>query len=188
MDFIKLDEIKKLLTEVDIQQSSLILSDTQIESIKNQIELNPHEELRKGNCLVNAFRGAQNANAEIVEGVAYVTVEKDEIQSETIIKHVWNSLNDNHFDITKDFVWPNLSVNLIHIEYFIVGSFPLSEYKADGNTLEFKSNADLIASSLRYLKTKENVFFILNSLGLEKTHHEQLLVECIDEVKNNKHE
>jgi len=188
MDFLTLEEIKKQLTEVDIQLSSLILSENEIDSIKNHIDLNPPEELRKGNCLLNAYRVAENANAEIVEGIAYVTVENDVMQSETIIKHAWNSFNGNYFDITRDFVWANLSVKLIHIEYYFLGNFPLKTYKIDGNILEFKSNADLIASSLRYINTKKNVLIILNSLGLEKKYHEKLLKECIDEVKNKSHE
>ena len=186
MDFLNLDEIKEKLKDAEIKPSSQILNKDQIELIKDKIELNPVEEFGKGNCLGYAFRVAQNTNATIVEGVARVLVEKDGTQDETVIKHAWNILDGNHFDVTKDYVWPSLSPNLLKSQYYLVNNYSLSEYNLDGNAIEFKSSVDLIAASLRYLHTKNYVLNDLSSFGLDKKYYEQLLTECIKDVKENK--
>jgi hypothetical protein len=185
MDFLNFIQLKEALVDTQITESSETLSRERIEEIKNKIELKPTEEIGKGQCLLNAFRVAEITNAGIVEGVAYVEVEKDDTKSETFIKHAWNILDGKHFDITKDYVWPNLSVRLLKIEYLYESEYLSNDYNLDGITLDFKSGVDLIASSLRYQHTKDSVLSILHCLGLDKKHHKQLLNECINSIKEN---
>ncbi|MFC6098367.1 hypothetical protein ACFPVY_17095 [Flavobacterium qiangtangense] len=185
MIFLEYDQLKETLKEAQTVISSEIINEEQMEQVKNLIELKPAEEIGKGQCLYNAYQVANATGAKIVEGIANIQVEKEGLESTTIIKHAWNILNGNQFDITKDLVWPNLSVNLKEINYLSAEEFSKSDYILDENILKFNSQVDLMATSLKFLKTKEIILLYLNSMGLDKIFYEQLLTDCINSIKEN---
>lgn len=185
MNFLNYEQLKDTLKEAQIITCSEILNNEQIEQIEKSIELNPAEEFGMGQCLFNAYQVAKVTNANIVEGIAYVRVEKDGSESTTFIKHAWNILDENQFDITKDSVWSNLSVKLNEINYLSTKEFSKDDYLLDKDILEFNTQVDLMATSLRFLKTKEIILVTLNSMGLDKNFYEQLLIDCINTIKKN---
>jgi hypothetical protein len=186
MEILKKDELLELLTKVEITNSSKILTEDEIESVKSRIDLNPVEVPGMGNCLLNAFRVAEVTGSDIVEGVAHVIAEKDGKESETIIKHAWNFKDNIHFDVTRDYVWTNFSFDLAHSEYHFTKKFTTRDYNLDEDSIEFNSNVDLIASSIKFFHTKQIVLSVLYSLNLDEMFHEQLLNECIKLIKEKK--
>ena len=186
MKILDLNKSFELLEEVNVSESREAINQKQIGEIKKIIDLKPPEEFGTGNCLPNAYSVAQITGAEIVEGIAYVKVRSGDILNETIIKHAWNIIDGQHFDVTKDYVWPNLNALLENIDYEMRESFSYNDYIPEGNKVGFKSNSDQIAVSLRYQFTKKNVLNSLNSLGLEFEHQENLLKECQTGLKKSK--
>ena len=185
MNYLKFSELKESLKNAHVIECSNLLSEEQIEKIKTQIELKATEEFGTGKCLLNAFKVAEVSKAEIVEGVAHVICKKDDVESFTFIKHAWNILDGKQFDITKDYVWPNLSIELMKIDYLYASQFSSESYDIDEGVLSFSSQVDLMANSLRYLHTKDLVMDTLNNFGLDKKHYEQLLTECIKLTRKN---
>lgn len=179
MEFLSIDQVKKLTRDVQLRPTTEVLNEDVIDLIKSSIELKPITEFAKGKCITNAVKVAEITKANIIEGIAHVIVAKDGVEHETFIKHAWNILNDIPFDVTNDFVWPNLNVELKSCSYLMVKSFKFDDYVP----IVFKSNAHLIALSLRYAFTKNNVLTILSSIGLEKEHFDQLLRDCIDTLQ-----
>lgn len=186
MTILKLEQLEQLdgkLKDAHTKQSTEILNEKEIEKIKNLINLTPEEKVGTGECLYNSYQVAEVTNAKIIEGIAHVIVEKDGKESETLIKHAWNIKNENQFDVTKDFVWPNLSVRLKSITYTMVEEFSKDEYNLSEGSINFKSDVELITTSLKFHNTKSHVMSCLNILGLENKFYKDLLQDCIRSIE-----
>lgn len=183
MTILNLEQLEGRLKDIQTKPTTEIINEKEIEKIKNLINLTPEEKAGMGECLYNSYRVAEATNSKIIEGIAYVVVEKDGKESQTLIKHAWNIKNDNQFDITKDFVWPNLSVRLKSITYTMVEEFSKDEYNLNGGNINFKSDVELITTSLKFHKTKSYIMSCLNILGLENKFYKNLLQDCINSIE-----
>ena len=184
MKILNFEELSKNLKEAKPSDSSDLLNEKNLDRIKGEIELNPIEEVGRGECLLNAFKIAQTTNAKIIEGVVYLEVEKDNETFATFIKHAWNSIHGKQFDFTKDYVWPNQNARVKKIEYLQAEEFSVNDYYIKNRILNFKSTVDLMSLSLKYLHTREAILLSLNSFGLNKKYQEHLLQELSESVKN----
>jgi hypothetical protein len=108
-------------------------------------------ECKQGGCFVNSYRVAKKyQDIIIVEGIIIVV---DDTNAAKPMPHVWNKLDNTHFDVTKEKVWTGrVELNETkEIKYFPVKFHSHVDFN-NGDVFEFCSD------------TNENVEAIKNIL------------------------
>ncbi|MCE7072495.1 UDP-glycosyltransferase family protein [Dyadobacter sp. CY327] len=94
---------------------------------------------KSGECFINSCLIAKaNENVDIIEGVL-ISIQND--KSVIAVAHVWNSLDDSHFDVTKELIWDIDPISETIKELLYI---PTKVHKSidcnDGDMFEFCAN------------------------------------------------
>jgi len=93
-------------------------------------------EIKQGDCFINSYRVAKKyPQVEIVEGLILAI---DNENGAKPMPHVWNKLDDVHFDVTKEKIWTGREElnETKDIKYFIVKFHSHTDFK-NGDVFEF---------------------------------------------------
>ncbi len=125
--------IKSVLLNKSLKQT--------LDSIKSKIK-------DDGACIQNAYFTAKATSASLIEGFVICKQVPDVI---FVIRHCWNKIGGDHYDVTNDYIWSKLKQKTAHYYYPIVEHKCL-DYETnqqDVFKIRFLSNAVEIAKGIQ---------------------------------------
>lgn len=127
-----------IYNSIEVVKAETVINIVDIEELISKFE--------NSKCVQNSHLIAEKINIKCVEGFVYCMVANGDRIDDKIIRHCWNKVDDNYFDITKDFIWDETDIPKKFI-YFPIAEYESNEYDFSQEKL-FLSNAVEIAAAI----------------------------------------